>query len=95
MVQEFMKNKGERESVLASATESASKEEDPKYKKSADYYVKYMKKVMDKGDDYPEKEVTRLESLLNGGSMSSEKLDSIVTRKNILKQFSKAQKDEL
>jgi len=94
MVKNFMNSKDERESVIAAAKESADKEEDPKYKKSADYYVKYMKKVTEKGDAYPEKEVKRLESLMSG-SMSTDKLDSIVTRKNILKQFVKAQKDEL
>jgi len=95
LAQQFMTSVDSRGDTIESAETSAAAEEDPKYKKSADYYVKVMKKVLAKGDEYPGTEMARLERML-AGAMSADKRDFTIHRKNILKQFHLAtKKDEL
>ncbi|EGD82096.1 hypothetical protein PTSG_02776 [Salpingoeca rosetta] len=76
-------DEGERESVLAKAEAEAAKH-DSKY---ASYYVKVMKKIADKGNDFPATEIDRLERILAAGNVKADKLDSFYIRRNILKQF--------
>lgn len=97
LARKFMLEKESREETMKAAKASADAETDPTYKWSAEYYVKAMGKVIIKGDDYPPTEMARLERMLgqSGGKLSSDKVDTLVARKNILKQFYTAVKDEL
>lgn len=50
------------------------------------YYVKAMEKIIFK-KDYADKEAKRLSGILESGSASDDKLDDMVTRRNILWVF--------
>eukprot|EP00056_Hartaetosiga_gracilis_P010512 m.155789 g.155789 ORF g.155789 m.155789 type:complete len:356 (-) comp13329_c0_seq1:3468-4535(-) len=76
-------NEEQRESVIAEAEEIANKYDD----KYAKYYVKVMKKIQEKGNDYTDTETARLNRILDGGSVKSDKVDSFHIRKNILNKF--------
>ena len=52
----------------------------------ATYYVKVMKKMMDKGNDYVKNEIERLGRLLTG-DVSPKKNDEFTKRQNILRKF--------
>jgi len=60
---------------------------------SGAYYVKVMKKILDKGDVYIATEIARLEKMLDGGKMAGEKRDNMYRRKNILAVFRDAAAD--
>eukprot|EP00111_Clytia_hemisphaerica_P019306 TCONS_00056988-protein len=60
----FMKNPDERESLIAQLADTAAGESDPDYKKSGEYYVKVMKKIQEKGNEYVTKELARLQRML-------------------------------
>ncbi|CAI5483715.1 unnamed protein product [Closterium sp. Yama58-4] len=49
-------------------------------------YLKVMRSVVDKGDGYVEKEITRLSKVLDG-DLKLEKVDDITIRRNILSAF--------
>ena len=55
--------------------------------KSGKLYVHAMKKIMEKGSDYPASEIQRLENMLESGSVSAAKKTLFMTRRNILKSF--------
>jgi len=59
------------------------------HKKSGEYYVKVMKKIMEKGESYIQTEISRLEKIL-AGHMKADKRDQMFKRKNILNVFMKA-----
>lgn len=85
----------ERATAQQAASESSGKEADARLKKSADYYVKVMSKITDKGESYPTTEMERL-GKMNPAQMKADAADYVNTRKNILKIFVKAAvKDEL
>lgn len=91
----FINSPDERDAVIADVATATASESDPDHKKSGEYYVKFMKKIQDKGESYVTSEVSRLERMLVG-SMVAEKRDNMIKRKNILNQFAKAmQKEEL
>ena len=52
----------------------------------ASYYVKVMKKVVDKGNDFIKTEIERLGRMLSG-AVSAQKSDEFTKRQNILKKF--------
>lgn len=52
----------------------------------ATYYVKVMKKMIDKGNDYVKNEIERLGRLL-AGDVSAKKNDEFTKRQNILRKF--------
>jgi protein disulfide-isomerase A6 len=54
----------------------------------ADIYEKTAAKIIEKGADYPEKELARLEKIL-AGKVSLEKKDSFTIKSNILRSFKK------
>jgi len=61
------------------------------------YYVKVINKLKD-SEGYVHKELARLKKILNKGGLAPEKVDDIITRSNILRQFlgeEKKPKDEL
>ncbi|XP_066932317.1 uncharacterized protein [Clytia hemisphaerica] len=85
----FMKNPDERESLIAQLADTAAGESDPDYKKSGEYYVKVMKKIQEKGNEYVTKELARLQRMLEG-HMTSDKRDTMFKRKNVLSVFAEA-----
>lgn len=52
----------------------------------ATYYVKVMKKMVEKGNDYVKSEIERLGRLLSG-DVSAKKNDEFTKRQNILRKF--------
>jgi len=52
-----------------------------------EFYVKYMKAIISKGNNFVETEKERLTKLMDGGSVSSQKIDELTGRKNIISQF--------
>jgi len=52
-----------------------------------DLYVKYMKAIITKGNKFVETEKERLSKIIEGGSVSSQKIDEFTVRKNIISQF--------
>lgn len=74
------------ESALKTAEEKASKV-DEKDKKSATFYVKFMKVYKKRGSDFPEKETARLTRMIESGSVTPKKVDEFVIRRNILTSF--------
>lgn len=95
IAKQFMTSKAERETLLASMTESVEGETEEEYKTSGKYYIKVMNKVLEKGDEYPKKEMERLQRMLEG-NMKADKRDNMYKRKNIISQFVAAlQKEEL
>ncbi|XP_033747702.1 endoplasmic reticulum resident protein 29-like [Pecten maximus] len=94
-VKEFLKASGDkRPDILASVEEEASKETDDSKKRSADIYVKTMKKIVEKGTDFVDSEITRVEKLKDG-KVSDKKKEQLNERLNILTSFQLLQKDEL
>jgi len=63
-------------------------EGNPGEKKAGEYYLKVMKKIVEKGDDYVETEIARLTKILSG-KMTADKRDTMFKRKNILGVFKK------
>jgi len=53
------------------------------------HYVRTMKSIIEKGEDYAAKEVDRLHKILSSGSVSDERADIMKIRKNILSLFKK------
>jgi len=95
LAKKFMENPDSRDEAMATVSKTVEEETDPEHKKSAEYYLKSMKKIIDKGESYVGGEVDRLARMLEG-NMKAEKRDSMFKRKNILSVFLKAlQKDEL
>jgi len=84
----FINQPQDRGSLLADLEQSASGETDEFYKRCGQQYVKYMKKVLEKGDDYPNMEFARLESMQ--GPMTPDRADQMTIRKNILSVFKNA-----
>eukprot|EP01130_Rhizamoeba_saxonica_P016438 TRINITY_DN75_c0_g1_i1.p1 TRINITY_DN75_c0_g1~~TRINITY_DN75_c0_g1_i1.p1 ORF type:complete len:371 (+),score=111.93 TRINITY_DN75_c0_g1_i1:1-1113(+) len=67
------------EAVVAGLSEAEAK--------SAVFYVKYMKVIQKRGDDWVAKESERLVRLLSDNSVSSSKIDEFTVRQNILNVF--------
>lgn len=53
--------------------------------RTAKWYVKSMKKVIEKGAEFPSKEAKRLQSMIDGGKVKADKIDEFYYRKNIMK----------
>jgi len=62
--------------------------------KEATFYHKFMKKIVEKGDEYVESETSRLSRMLETGPISDEKRDQFMIRRNILSAFA-SQDDEV
>lgn len=88
---------GENWSKVAKELEKGAANLKDKY---ADYYVKTVNKLHENAD-YVSKEIARLEKMIGKGSLAPEKLDDLVSRMNILRQFvgkeeeAKEKKEEL
>jgi protein disulfide-isomerase A6 len=53
----------------------------------ADYYVRVIERIANKGADYASKEHARLDRMVSGSSVSADKADSMQRRLNILSSF--------
>ena len=51
------------------------------------FYIKVMKKILEAGNSYPQRELDRLTKMLSGSSVAKEKRDDFAIRSNILKRF--------
>jgi len=71
----------EAESAVSALAESA--------RESAGHYVRSMKSIIEKGEDYAAKEIDRLHKILSSGAVSDERADMMKVRKNILSLFQK------
>jgi len=56
---------------------------------AAGHYVRSMKSILEKGEDYAAKEVDRLHKILSSGAVSDDRADLMKIRKNILSLFHK------
>jgi len=82
LAKQFIKTPATRAETLKSAeTLAATSGAD------AAFYVKYMKAISSKGDEFLTQEKDRLSKLLEGGNLATSKSDEFVIRKNILSQF--------
>lgn len=85
----------EKAKLLTQAEEEAKKLTSETQKTSADMYIKTMKKVIEKGNDFIETETKRVEKL-HSGKISDKKKEQLNDRLNILASFSMGlKKDEL
>ena len=85
----------EKTKLLAKAEEESSKLTTESQKASADMYIKTMKKVIEKGNDFIDTEIKRVEKL-QSGKLSDKKKEQLNDRLNILASFSMGiKKDEL
>jgi len=55
--------------------------------KHGEIYINYMKAIIKKGNNIVEQEVQRLSKMIDGGSLTSAKVDEFSIKKNILSQF--------
>lgn len=97
LVKQFFKaSADERQNLIGQAEKEAEAITNEKDKASADMYVKTMKKVVEKGNNFVNTEIERLEKLRDG-KLSDKKKEQIAGRLNILATFilSKDLKDEL
>lgn len=78
----------ETKAQLIEEAEAALKKLDSAKQASAAYYIKAMKNIKDKGEEWLKKEKTRLKNLLdNAKSVSAKALDNVKRRLNILNKF--------
>ena len=88
---------GEDLSKVSQELEKAAADLKDKY---AQYYVKTVNRLRDNAN-YVSKEVSRLENMIKKGNLAPEKMDDLVSRSNILRQFvgkkeeAKEEKEEL
>lgn len=92
---EFAKEKSinKRKDILLRAEELWDKTDGKQKQKSAEVYVKSMRKALEKGDEFFHTETVRINNVLKG-SMTKEKKSDLSIRLNILESF-KVQHDEL
>uniref|UniRef100_T1IXD9 Endoplasmic reticulum resident protein 29 n=1 Tax=Strigamia maritima TaxID=126957 RepID=T1IXD9_STRMM len=87
MAIEFMNAKEEHKNIILSQAETMAKElTNEVEKKSADVYVKMMRKVIEKGEELIESELDRIGNIQKG-KITKEKRDEIQSRLNILQSF--------
>lgn len=95
LVSEFLKAKKESRAALVEKAENAVKSlTKAADKESADIYIKTMKRILEKGDDFIKKEIARVEKLKDG-KVSDKKKEQLGSRLNILSSFEMRLKDEL
>ncbi|KAL0267121.1 UNVERIFIED_CONTAM: hypothetical protein PYX00_009476 [Menopon gallinae] len=93
---EFMKdtNNEKRKKILRVTEDLWDKTTGKSKQKSAEIYVKSMRRILDKGDDFTDTEIRRVENVLKG-KISKEKIAEMQYRINILQSFKIAPRDEL
>jgi len=88
LAEKFVKDSEERSTTLESLEKAVASAGDGGA--SGAYYVKVMKKMLEKGDGYVSSEIARLEKMIASGKMTGEKRDNMYRRKNILRVFLEA-----
>ncbi|CAL1544594.1 unnamed protein product [Lymnaea stagnalis] len=83
-----------RAEIVENADKAAEKFTEGEEKTSAETYVKTLRKVLEKGNDFVKSEVTRVEKL-RSGKVSDKKKEQLSNRLNILTTFQLNVKDEL
>ncbi|BFZ19113.1 hypothetical protein BsWGS_22152 [Bradybaena similaris] len=95
LVEEFLKaSVDQRAVVLEKAEQAVGQLSQDSEKASADVYIKTMKKVVEKGQDFIDSEVLRVEKL-RSGKVSDKKKEQLSDRLNILTTFQISVRDEL
>jgi len=93
LAEKFVNDVASRDGIYAEMEQAV--EGNPEEKKAGEYYLKAMKKIIEKGDAYVETEIARLTKILSG-KMTADKRDTMFKRKNILGVFKKeAVKEDL
>lgn len=87
------KNAAKRKEMLLKAETLWDKAQGHQAQKSAEIYVKYMRKIIEKGDDFVNAERARINKIMKG-DISTEKRQDFTIRLNILDSFAVAH-DEL
>ncbi|KAK8953892.1 Protein disulfide isomerase-like 2-2 [Platanthera zijinensis] len=86
LVKEFVSAAGEEQKVVLSKMEEEVKKLEGSYARYGKVYLKAAERCMEKGSDYPEKEIERLQRILEK-SISSAKADELIVKKNIVSTF--------
>ncbi|BFZ15820.1 hypothetical protein BsWGS_18859 [Bradybaena similaris] len=95
LVEEFLKaSVDQRAAVLEKAEQAVGQLSQDSEKASADVYIKTMKKVVEKGQDFIDSEVLRVEKL-RSGKVSDKKKEQLSDSLNILTTFQISVRDEL
>lgn len=89
LTDKFMATKSapDRRALLREAEDEWDKLKSPSDHKIAETYVKMMRKVLEKGDDFVATEKTRVEGLMAGKRITKEKKNEMQGRLNIIKSF--------
>jgi len=74
-------------SARAAVIKEAEKEEAKAKHKYGNWYAKFMSIIAKKGTSWVETETERIATLLKSGSLSGEKVDEFIVRRNVLKAF--------
>lgn len=82
LVSQFLSEQESREEILSKAAATA----EGHVEVSAEYYVKVMRKIQDKGDEYVTTEHERLGRILDG-DIGAKKSDELTKKRNILRKF--------
>ena len=86
---------GSKGKLVVEAEKTRDKLDDDK-KKKAEIYIKIMHKIVSEGENFIEKETTRVKKIMNDGKISESKKKQLEQRINILKSFPRQKsKDEL
>jgi protein disulfide-isomerase A6 len=80
----FMSKPGDRVKLITQAEEAAKKSGDA----NAEWYVKFMKAIDKKGNDWIAQEKTRVQGYLSDRKVDGKKIDELSVRLNILNAFS-------
>lgn len=88
LVSEFImeKSTSKREDILSKAEELRGETNDKHKQRSAEIYIKTMRKALEKGDEFFHMEPVRIGNLLKG-SLTKEKKADLTVRLNILESF--------
>ena len=90
----FQAELSEKTSMVAEAEKLAESLTDENKKTSASIYIKTMKKIIEKGNEFLDTEVKRVEKLKDG-KVSDKKKEQLSDRLNILNSFKLKLNDEL
>lgn len=96
LVHKFIKHKHleKKKTVLQEAEDLWDKAKGTQEKKAAEVYVKTMRKVLEKGDEFLNSELARVQNLLKG-KISKDKKEEMLQRVSILQAFNSPPHDEL
>jgi protein disulfide-isomerase A6 len=89
-VKQFVESATDKRDAIVSQVEKAIGSLSEDKKTYSAHYVKSMKKIIEKGEEYVEQELQRLDGLIQSAKqVAGERVDEFKTRSNILKLFKK------